>query len=629
MSRRPSWIDRLDMRPGPLRTAAWLRACLLVGLSTLAMPGWASTPPCPQMTPKAMQNDYQALDARIARWDRAYYRQGQRLVDDGTYDSAKRRLAHWAECFPSLAKPSVNTHEPTGAKHHPVAQTGIAKLPDRDAVADWVARQGDHPLWVQPKVDGVAVTLVYRHGRLAAAISRGDGVSGQDWYTKALHIAAIPSHLPADAPPLVILQGELYARRTAHRQSRDGTDGARARIAGLMARDTLTDREGSTIGLFVWAWPNGPDSMPERLETLAGWGFGDVAEMTHGVATAEDIAAWRQRWYRHALPFATDGVVVKRGDRPPGSDWQASPPDWAMAWKYPAREALARVDALEFSVGRTGRIAVVAELEPVLLGDKRVTRVSLGSLAHWRRTDVRPGDQVRLRLAGLTIPQLQEVVVRTRPRPQVDAPEADQYDRLSCLRFTPACRDQFLARLEWLGGDEGLDFPGIGPATWDQLVDAGLVKGLLDWRTLDTAALEALPGVGKKTARAWQRHFALADTRSAVRWLRALGVPAVPRQALTDALERYGLAGLGTLAPSDWRDYSGIGETRAMQLTRFFRDTDIRRWLASLKSTRTLQKRHRANARDEQKGDVRRVDVKQANGTTWLPEQDSNLRPND
>lgn len=564
--------------------------CLVACLGTFVMPIWAHASPCPTRPPDAMQRDYQALSARIAYWDHAYYRQGQRLVDDGTYDSAKRQLALWSDCFPSLAVTRQEEQKPAGEKHHPVAQTGLTKQPDRAAIARWVAHQDDHPLWVQPKVDGVAVTLIYRHARLAAAISRGNGVSGQDWYTKALHIAAIPRRLAKDAPPLVLLQGELYATLDAHRQSRDGTDGARARVAGLMARDTLTNRAGSTIGLFVWAWPNGPADMAARLEALTRWGFEHVAEMTHPVTTAEDIATWRQRWYHRALPFATDGIVVKRGDRPPGSDWQATPPDWATAWKYPARQALARVEALEFSVGRTGRITAVAILAPVLLGDKRVTRVSLGPLTHWRQTDVRPGDQIRLRLAGLTIPQFQEVVVRTRPRPQVEAPRASQYGRLSCLRVTPSCRDQFLARLEWLSSDEGLDFPGIGSATWAQLVDAGLIEELLDWRTLDTAALEALPGVGKKTARAWQRHFALADTRSAVRWLCALGVPAVPRQALSDALEQYGMGGLGTLTPSDWRDYPGIGDTRAKQLTRFFRNTDIRRWLASLENTRALQK---------------------------------------
>ncbi|MCK0743853.1 NAD-dependent DNA ligase LigB [Chromohalobacter nigrandesensis] len=549
---------------------------------TLAMGTPVSASTCPQQSPQTLQEDYRALNAQLVRWDQAYYHQGRRLVDDGTYDSAKRQLARWTRCFPSLAASRVVLHEPDGSQRHPIPQTGVNKLPDRNAVARWITQQASHPLWIQPKVDGVAVTLVYRQSRLVAAISRGDGVSGQDWLAKASHIPAIPLKLPDTAPSSVILQGELYARLEDHQQSQDGTDGARARVAGLMARNSLTDRQGEAIGLFVWGWPDGPATMPARLATLADWGFDNVADTTHAVTTPKDVTHWREYWYRHALPFATDGIVVKRGDRPDGHEWEAAPPDWAMAWKYPAQQAIAHVDALDFTVGRTGRITVVATLTPVMLGDKRISHVSLGSLAHWHKTDVRPGDQVRLRLAGLTIPQLKDVIIRTRPRPPVAAPDADRYDRLSCLRLTPGCREQFLARLEWLGGDNGLDFEGIGPATWGQLVDAGLIEGLLDWRTLDSRTLEALPGVGIKTASDWQARFAAADKRSPRRWLRALGLPAIPQDALETILARHDMHELTRWAPSAWQGYSGIGETRAKQLEDFFHHPETRRLLKSL-----------------------------------------------
>ncbi|WP_277811052.1 NAD-dependent DNA ligase LigB [Chromohalobacter canadensis] len=569
----------------PRPSGRWLLCGLVAYALVMGTPVSAAT--CPQQPPRTLQEDYQALNAQLARWDQAYYHHGKRLIDDGTYDSAKRQLAHWAQCFPSLAASRIVLHEPAGSQRHPVPQTGVNKLPDRAAVARWITQQTNHPLWIQPKVDGVAVTLMYRQSRLVAAISRGDGIEGQDWLAKVSHIAAIPRKLPDTAPSRVILQGELYARRDAHTQARDGLDGARARVAGLMARDSLTDHQGEEIGLFVWGWPNGPATMPARLTTLTDWGFDEIADTTHAVTTPEDIARWREYWYNHALPFATDGIVVKRGDRPDGHEWEASPPDWAMAWKYPAQQAIAHVDALDFTVGRTGRITAVATLTPVMLGDKRITHVSLGSLAHWRKTNVRPGDQVRLRLAGLTIPQLQDVVIRTRPRPSVAAPDANRYDRLSCLRLTPVCRDQFLARLEWLGSDNGLDFEGIGPATWRQLVDAGLIEELLDWRTLDTRTLETLPGVGTKTAHDWRALFATADKRSPRRWLRALGLPAIPQDALEAILARHDMRELTQWTSSAWQGYSGIGETRAKQLEEFFHHLEIRRLLKSLQKEKT------------------------------------------
>ncbi|WP_287715703.1 NAD-dependent DNA ligase LigB [Chromohalobacter sp.] len=571
----------------PSISSHWLLWGLVAYVLTMGTPVSAST--CPSRPPHNLQTTYQALSAKLARWDQAYYHQGRRLIDDGSYDSAKRQLARWARCFPSLVAKRVVLHEPSGSRHHPIPQTGVTKLPDRAAVARWISQQAGHPLWIQPKVDGVAVTLVYRHSRLVAAISRGDGITGQDWYTNARHIAAIPRRLPDNAPSHVTLQGELYARLEDHQQSRDGTHGARARIAGLMSRSTLTRHQGDAIGFFAWAWPDGPATMPARLATLTDWGFDHVGDTTHPVDTLDDVARWRKYLYHHTLPFATDGVVVKRGDRPGGHEWDASPPEWAMAWKYPAQLAIAHVDALDFTVGRTGRITVVAELEPVVLGDKRVTRVSLGSLAHWRRTDVRPGDQVRLRLAGLTIPQLQDVVIRTQPRPPVAAPDPERYDRLSCLHLAPGCRDQFLARLEWLGSDEGLDFDGIGPATWRQLVDAGLIEGLLDWRRLNTRHLEALPGVGALTAQHWQRHFAAATGRSPRRWLRALGLPAIPQEALEAVLTQHDISELMRWTHTAWQAYSGIGATRATQLEDFFHDPEMRRLMISLQKNATAQ----------------------------------------
>src|SRR6185312_3961122 len=247
-------------------------------------------------------------------------------------------------------------------------------------------------LWAQPKVDGVAVTLLYLDGQLRQATSRGDGVHGSDWTAKAMRIEAIPRHLP-HAPPRVVLQGELYWRLSGHVQARDG---------GANARSTLAD-----------------------------------------------VQAWRERWYRQELPFAADGTVVRQGRRPPASTWQARPPTWAVAWKYPAAQALAEVRAVTFTVGRSGRITPVLELDPVQLGDHRVRRVSVGSLQRWRKMDIRPGDHVEVALAGLTIPRLQAVAWRARERVALAVPDPRAHDAWSCWQDTPGCEQQFLARLLW------------------------------------------------------------------------------------------------------------------------------------------------------------------------------------
>src|SRR6202035_1695956 len=102
-----------------------------------------------------------------------------------------------------------------------------------------------------------------------------------------------------------------------------------------------------------------------RLAGLKAMGLSDSVTYTHPVKTIEDVKRWREQWYRHAMPFAADGTVVRQGHRPPASTWQAAPPDWAVAWKYPAASALAEVRAVDFTVGRSGRITPVLELAPV------------------------------------------------------------------------------------------------------------------------------------------------------------------------------------------------------------------------------------------------------------------------
>ncbi|MED5501066.1 MAG: NAD-dependent DNA ligase LigB [Pseudomonadota bacterium] len=550
--------------------------------------------PCPPGATQAQQQDaLDALTRQLETWDEAYYQRGKRLVDDGVYDEAKRRWQRWRACLnpldlkplglDSAAEPS---RQPTPASprdelEHPFAQTGLDKLPDRQAVGEWLTRQSDQTLWIQPKVDGVAVTLVYRNGQLETAISRGNGEKGQDWTRQARQIESLPQHLPTDEP--VTLQGELYLRLPDHVQARDGGVSARSEVAGLLNRQALSAEAARDIGFFAWAWPDGPASGERRLQRLTDLGFGNTARYTRTVSQLSEIVQWRDRWYHAPLPFASDGIVIKRSRRPPGSRWQAAPPSWTIAWKYPAAQTLAVVEAIDVSVGRTGRLTPVARLDPVLLDDREVGSVSLGSLAHWQELDVRPGDQVLVSLAGATIPQIERVVIPATPRQALTLPDAERYDALSCLTLTTDCREQFLARLAWLGSKDGLDMSGIGPASWAALVDAGLVEGLLDWRLLSAEQLQTLPGVGEARARQWLDAFRAAERMDRTRWFIALGMPPIPDQVRRAALAAP-LPALRDRSERSWQTYAGIGATRSAQLVAFFHDPTIAKLLESLPS---------------------------------------------
>lgn len=538
--------------------------------------------------------DLQALAARLAEWDDAYYRRGESLVSDDVYDQARDRLATWTRCHPEVAaglpdaEPAAPAY-PSDGVPHPVPQTGLAKLPDGEAVARWLARRDD--AWLQPKVDGVAVTLVYRGGELVRAISRGDGHAGQDWTARVRQLPAVPARLPRlvdDQPVDAVLQGELYRRLVDHVQAETGGGGARGWVAGLMARERLDAAEAAGVGLFVWDWPDGPSDMPSRLAGLAALGFPDTAEFTHPIGgreeagragtRLEEVRRWRETWYRGPLPFATDGVVLRQASRPPGEVWQAEPPDWAVAWKHPPREALAEVRGVEFRIGRTGRITPLLHLHPVELEGRVIRRVGLGALERWREWDIRPGDRVVVALAGLTIPQVKDVAWRGAERPVVSVPNPADFHALSCLRLTPGCEDQFLERLVWLGGPDGLDLPRIGPGTWRALVEAGLVTGLLDWLALEAEVLQAAHGIGETRAGRLVETFAAARSRPFAAWLVALGAP--PGVTVGESGTWAGLAGR---SPRDWRRLPGVGTERAAALADFFAHPEVRRLARQLR----------------------------------------------
>lgn len=159
---------------------------------------------------------------------------------------------------------------------------------------------------------------------------------------------------------------------------------ARAKVAGLMTRADAA-APLSQLDVFIWAWPDGPSDMHRRQKLLAQAGFIYSGQYTHPVTRVEQVAEWRQRWYRSPLPFVSDGVIVREGREPAGRVWSPGKGEWLAARKYPPASRVMEVRAIHFSTGRSGRVNVVAELEPQRLDDKRVQRVNVGSRPAGRR----------------------------------------------------------------------------------------------------------------------------------------------------------------------------------------------------------------------------------------------------
>jgi len=538
--------------------------------------GSAQSALCPAWTPARAVNEIDRLQQQLQHWDDAYYRQGHSPVADADYDSLLQRLNHWQHCFTRL-KPAYASQLPANGEHlHPVAHTGVKKVRNKLAVAYWM--QGRQDLWVQPKVDGVAVSLVYRHGKLVSLLSRGDGLRGEQWLDKAAHIPAIPQTIATELDS-VVLQGELFLPVTDHHQAIQGGRNARSKVAGAMMSKQPTPLLRS-LNIFIWAWPDGPATMTARLEQLSRWGLRTAAKWSYRVRDEEDVATWRERWFNGLLPFVTDGVVVHQASRPAGKHWRPGEGEWAIAWKYQPPEVSTEVLSVDFPIGRTGKVAAVLNLQPVQLDDKTVRRVNVGSLRRWQESDIIAGDQVTVSLAGQGIPRLERVIWRVAERHYPQPPDASRYTPLSCYTFSPDCQKQFLAKLRWLSQKSVLNIPGVERSIWLRLLETGSMTHLFSWLTLTPEQIAAATGLSPERADQLWHRFNLTRQQPLRRWVSASGV-SLPHKALNALPDQQ----WHTLIERDvnaWQTLPGVGVALAKRLVAQFHDAGLQALIAFL-----------------------------------------------
>ena len=550
---------------------------ILISILCWQSSAWAV---CPAWSPARAQEEISRLQQQIKQWDDDYWKEGKSEVEDGVYDQLSARLTQWQRCFGSeprdVMMPPLN-----GAVMHPVAHTGVRKMADKNALSLWMRERSD--LWVQPKVDGVAVTLVYRDGKLNKAISRGNGLKGEDWTQKVRLISAVPQTVSG---PLAnsTLQGEIFLQREGHIQQQMGGINARAKVAGLMMRQGNSDTLNS-LAVFVWAWPDGPQLMTDRLKDLATAGFTLTQTYTRAVKNADEVAHVRNEWWKAKLPFVTDGVVVRAAKEPESRHWLPGQAEWLVAWKYQPVAQVAEVKAIQFAVGKSGKISVVASLAPVMLDDKKVQRVNIGSVRRWQEWDIAPGDQILVSLAGQGIPRIDDVVWRGAERTKPTPPE-NRFNSLTCYFASDVCQEQFISRLVWLGSKQVLGLDGIGEAGWRALHQTHRFEHIFSWLLLTPEQLQNTPGIAKsKSAQLWHQ-FNLARQQPFTRWVMAMGIP-LTRAALNASDERS-WSQLLFSTEQFWQQLPGTGSGRARQVIEWKENAQIKKlgsWLAAQQIT--------------------------------------------
>ncbi|MDP2016747.1 NAD-dependent DNA ligase LigA [Hydrogenophaga sp.] len=498
---------------------------------------------------------------------------------------------------------SINTEtdtEPSGARNFDTRVRRALGLQEADAPVDYVA---------ELKFDGLAMSLRYEGGVLVQAATRGDGEVGEEVTTNIRTIQQVPLRLPADAPPVLEVRGEVYMRRD---QFEALNEKQRAKIAaGAKGEKTFVNPRNAAAGavrqldsgiaaqrpLSFFAYGLGEITPPEQggpafathfemLMQLKAWGF-PVAEQTTIATGADELVTFHQRigGSRDQLPYDIDGVVYKVNSlalqRRLG--FVTREPRWAVAHKYPAQEQLTTVLAIDVQVGRTGKLTPVAKLAPVFVGGVTVTNATLHNEDEARRKDVRVGDTVIVRRAGDVIPEVVSVLIDKR----VGNPEPFSLPRQCPVCGSDAVREEGEVDYRCSGGlfcgaqrkqallhfaqRRAVEIEGLGDKLVEQMVDAGVVKTLPDLYRLGLTSLLALDRMAEKSAQNILAALEKSKRTTLPRFLFGLGIRHVGEATAKELARHFGqLDRIMDASVEALSEVNDVGPVVAQSLRTFF-----------------------------------------------------------
>ncbi len=557
----------------------------------------------------------------IRHHDHLYYVLAQPEISDFEYDRLFAELVELEGRRPDLASASSPTRRVGGEPledleqvEHALPMLSLDNTYSKDELRAWYARVcrelGREPehLAAELKIDGVSISLVYVDGRLERAVTRGNGLVGDDVTANARTIRRLPL-VVEDLPALVEVRGEVFLARSVfaalnrEREKAGDTTFANPRNAAAGSIRLLDSREASRRRLDVWCYQlarahgHEHDSHVEGLRWLGGFGFpvSPGLELCTGIEGAE---AFVDRWEskRGELDFATDGIVIKldRASERQVLGSTARAVRWAVAFKFPPEGAKTRLREIVVQVGRTGVLTPVAVLDAVALAGSTISRATLHNFDEVARLDVRVGDTVWVTKGGEVIPKVVGVVTAERAEgaepyvPPTRCPVCGTEVVREAAEVALRCPNQGCpavlgARLRHFVARGAMEIEGLGERSLAQLVEAGLVSDEASLWDLDIEPLAALPGWGKVSADNLVREIAEARSRPLRRLVFALGIPHVGERAAKLLAERFG--SLDALARADAEELvaiDGIGPVIAEAVTRWFAEEGNRERLRRL-----------------------------------------------
>ncbi len=629
-------LESLQARAKRAAFRSWRIGCCLVWVvllaCALALPAAAFGAEKMDAAATAVRERILQLRAEIAGHDELYFKHAAPVISDAAYDALKRTLRELEAKHPGLLDDSGAGglgDDRSGrfpVYRHRARMLGLDKSYSAAELRAFQARvvrqlaRADTVFVVEPKYDGLALSVTYEKGRLVRAVTRGDGEAGDDVTANALMIAALPRRLrefsiDAEANPLpdvVEVRGEVYLTHgelTRINAERELTGEAPLAHPRNVAAGTLKLMDPAAVAarrLTVVFYGLGacapaefrPGSQTALLARLRAWGL-PVPQGSRRVRTFDEL--WtavqelgRERG-RHGFP--TDGVVVKvdEGKSQQQLGESAVAPRWAIAHKFAPERVETRLRAITIQVGRTGLLTPVAELEPVELAGATITRASLHNRTEIARKDLRVGDRVQVEKTGEIIPAIVGVNHARRPAEAVPyqfpaacpacGSEVVQVAGQAAVRCPNTdCPAQVRRRLEHFVSKAGVDIVGLGPAGVDDLVSRGRVKTPADFYRLQPADLRSS---GRSAEQAGDRLLAAIErSKRAERWrfIHGLGIPRIGEASARRLARRFdSLEVLAGATPAEWAE-AGLGPAAVDSLAAFFAQPANRRLVAELQA---------------------------------------------
>ncbi|SDM40815.1 NAD-dependent DNA ligase LigA [Polaromonas sp. JS666] len=599
-------------------------------------------PPEPSPQPTAAAARAAALRAELHLHAHRYYVLDEPTIPDAEYDKLFRELQELEAAHPELLTPDSPTQRVGGkpldqfaSVRHKVPMLSIRTETDTEATGaqnfDTRVRkelglaESEPPVEyvAELKFDGLAMSLRYENGILVQAATRGDGEVGEDVTQNIRTINQIPLRLPADAPPVMEVRGEVYMRRADfealnEKQREKIAQGAKgektfvnprnAAAGGVRQLDpALAARRRLSffaygLGEITPAEEGGPafESHFQMLLTLKSWGF-PVASQTQLAQGAPELIAFHEAMgrQRDSLPYDIDGVVYKVNSLAlqKKMGFVTREPRWAVAHKYPAQEQLTTVQAIEVQVGRTGKLTPVAKLAPVFVGGVTVTNATLHNEDEARRKDVRVGDTVIVRRAGDVIPEVVSVLLDKRVQ---DAPQ------FTMPRKCPVCgsdavREEGEADYRCTGGlfcgaqrkeailhyahRRAVEVEGLGDKLVEQLVDANIIRTLPDLYKLGLTALAGLDRMAEKSANNLLEALEKSKQTTLPRFLFGLGIRHVGEATAKELARHFGkLDAIMDATEEQLLEVSDIGPIVAQSIRTFFEQPHNREVVEQLRA---------------------------------------------